>query len=580
VIDLKSRGNAVPNSGVANRIDEEKLSAPDEASVRTQLARIAKSRDFDVTDRTRKFLAYVVEEALAGRGDRIKAYSIATDVFGRDASFDAHSDPIVRVEAGHLRRALEHFYLTAGKTDSVVISVPKGSYAPVFESHRPEFLVAPPEKVSLWRRVLPIIIVAAASLAVVAWVSVERMRSVGSPNPDIPRLLVKPFDDLTKSASSQTITRGLTQEIIGQIAKFKDIVTVEGGSGENDLRASAAPGIRYALVGGVNIGEDTIRLQAHVLNLADGAVLWANNYDGDLRASKVVEIENDIARQVATALGQPYGVIFQADVAQRPRNPPDDWQAYACTLSYYAYRVNLDPKIHPVVRKCLEEAVSRFPTFATGWALLSQTYIDEIRFRFAADLLSSPSSIDRALAAARRAVELDPDNVRALEAEMFSLYFHGDIEAALRVGEQALRVNPNDTELIGEYGYRLALSGNWERGCALMNEARERNPGPLSYYESGLALCSYFRGDYREAAMWIKKRPTPENPNYHLIAAVIYGEGGETEDAYRERDWLTAHAPNLLANIRPELARRIARKEDIDRLIGSMRKAGLPLSDK
>jgi tetratricopeptide (TPR) repeat protein len=163
---------------------------------------------------------------------------------------------------------------------------------------------------------------------------------------------------------------------------------------------------------------------------------------------------------------------------------------------------------------------------------------------------------------------------------MFSLYFHGDIEAALRVGEQALRVNPNDTELIGEYGYRLALSGNWERGCALMNEARERNPGPLSYYESGLALCSYFRGDYREAAMWIKKRPTPENPNYHLIAAVIYGEGGETEDAYRERDWLTAHAPNLLANIRPELAMRIARKEDIDRLIGSMRKAGLPLSDK
>ena len=45
-----------------------------------------------------------------------------------------------------------------------------------------------------------------------------------------------------------------------------------------------------------------------------------------------------------------------------------------------------------------------------------------------------------------------------------------------------------------------------------MNDARERNPGPLGYYESGLALCSYFRGDYREAAMWINKRPTPENP--------------------------------------------------------------------
>ncbi|OWV98058.1 hypothetical protein ATY79_22180 [Rhizobium sp. R693] len=90
---------------------------PDAAEVRDQLRRIMESPDFDATDRTRRFLAYIVEETLAGRSERIKAYAIATQVFGRDATFDAHSDPIVRIEAGHLRRTLDRFYLTAGASE-------------------------------------------------------------------------------------------------------------------------------------------------------------------------------------------------------------------------------------------------------------------------------------------------------------------------------------------------------------------------------------------------------------------------------------------------------------------------------
>jgi hypothetical protein len=61
-----------------------------------QLARILGSEDFEATDRERRFLGYVVEEALAGRGSRIKAYSIAVEVFGRNAAFDPQNDPIVR----------------------------------------------------------------------------------------------------------------------------------------------------------------------------------------------------------------------------------------------------------------------------------------------------------------------------------------------------------------------------------------------------------------------------------------------------------------------------------------------------
>jgi tetratricopeptide (TPR) repeat protein len=79
---------------------------------------------------------------------------------------------------------------------------------------------------------------------------------------------------------------------------------------------------------------------------------------------------------------------------------------------------------------------------------------------------------------------------------MFALYFHGDLQAALKFGEQALALNPNNTKLMGEYGYRLAASGDRARGCELLAQARERNPRPRGYYESGAALCAYFRADF------------------------------------------------------------------------------------
>jgi hypothetical protein len=109
-----------------------------------QLARILDSEDFEATDRERRFFGYVVEETLAGRGGRIKAYSIAVEVFGRNASFDPQNDPIVRINAGHLRRSLERYYLTAGRTDPVLITIPKGGYVPNFEARPYEAAEVPP----------------------------------------------------------------------------------------------------------------------------------------------------------------------------------------------------------------------------------------------------------------------------------------------------------------------------------------------------------------------------------------------------------------------------------------------------
>lgn len=102
------------------------------AAVRDQLARLTASAAFQRAPRLRRFLGYCVERMLAGEGERLKEYSLGVDVFDRGPAFDPKVDPIVRVDARRLRKALADYYAGAGATDPVEIALPTGSYQPVF----------------------------------------------------------------------------------------------------------------------------------------------------------------------------------------------------------------------------------------------------------------------------------------------------------------------------------------------------------------------------------------------------------------------------------------------------------------
>ena len=92
--------------------------------IRAQLYRILEHPEFKATARMREFLQFVVEQSLAGHARRLKGFTIAKEVFGRDESFDAAHDPVVRIQAGRLRRAIERYYLVAGGNDPIQIDIP------------------------------------------------------------------------------------------------------------------------------------------------------------------------------------------------------------------------------------------------------------------------------------------------------------------------------------------------------------------------------------------------------------------------------------------------------------------------
>jgi Tol biopolymer transport system component len=110
------------------------MPAPDASTVRAELDRILASPAFAKSPRMTRFLKFVVEETLAGNSDRIKESIVAIEVFDKTPQFDPQSDSTVRTEAGKLRSRLSRYYETHGQNGAVVISIPKGTYVPIFEN--------------------------------------------------------------------------------------------------------------------------------------------------------------------------------------------------------------------------------------------------------------------------------------------------------------------------------------------------------------------------------------------------------------------------------------------------------------
>ena len=575
------------------------LPPPTPEAIRTQLGCILASPEFQLPERGRAFLRYVVEESLAGRARRIKAYSIAVEVFGRDEGITP-DDPVVRIEAARLRRALERYYLVAGQRDPIRIDIPKGSYVPVFTSCAPVLIESNPVEGALqpefWIPPLPLgpkaqwFIPAALAVFVTIvgigyWIFDRSTSQSSLPKataPEAPTLLIIPFADLGEGAESKLYALGLTEELLNELPRFKELKvfgreTSEAISPQADASSIQKElGTRYLLAGGVRVSGGRVRVDARLVETKTGQILWSRTYNKNLRSRDLIAIQSEVAGKVASAVAQPYGVIFSADFTHSQQLPPDDLDAYLCTLRFYAYRADLRADEHAAARNCLETTVARFPTFATAWAMLSIAYLDEDRFLF--NLRTGSSlPLTRALEAARRAVKLDPENARAQQALMLALFFNRQLTESLRVGEEALAQNPNDTELMSEFAIRVAFSGQWRRGEQLLEEALARNPGNSDYYHGALALTAHMQENYQKALSELRQADLQAFPLFHLVGAVIFAELNMGAEATREVETFNRLRPDFPPNVKAELAKRNIPPEDQVRIIAEMRKLSLPV---
>ncbi len=284
-------------------------------AVREQLERVITSQDFDASGRNHRFLQYVVEETLAGRGEHIKAYSIATSaVFGRDSTFDALSDPIVRIEASRLRRSLERYYLTTGKHDPIRIEIPKGAYVPTF---RPGYAgsAAPLDDApghdgqedAILARHTPFATGCSSAAAVL---------STG------PAIFVASFDNDGADSKDDAFVRGFTRELIVALTRFGNLAvfgpeTIVRHNDIIDPRASAREQpIDFVVAGGVTVSAKRLYVAVSLADAQTGKVLWADTFVRDVTGDGPFQIRDFVAQQVVQALTQSDGVVFRGQSRQ------------------------------------------------------------------------------------------------------------------------------------------------------------------------------------------------------------------------------------------------------------------------
>ena len=573
---------------------------PAPAEVRAYLHALLGRGEFDASERNRRFLSYVVDETLEGRADRIKAYNIALAAFDRTEDFDPLTDPIVRIEASRLRRSLEHYYLTAGKADPIRIGIPKGSYAATFSHHYDE-LDAPeggPSAHSVVRPVVPepsptkqrgrlALALALAALLVLLGVGglfilTDREQRTQAAGVGGPSILVLPFEDTGGDVTRSYIARGLTYEVIGHLTRYNDLFVFgsqtsfnfDGASGTSPAQTAIKPD--FILTGSVQASNDKIRVSAILEDGETKQYLWSSSIERDLTTPDLSQIQSEIAEQVAAAIARPYGIVFEHSAQKISSKPAESLIAYECVVRFRQYWRSYSDHDFNGVRTCLENTVANEPSYPEGYSSLALLYVDAYRFRFGQsepDLASDP--LARALDLANRALELDPDLPDGYLARSMALWFRHDVEGSIDAARHGLALDPHNTDLLADLGFRYALFAKWDAAMPLVEDAFARNPGAPNLYHLVTFLHAYMAGDYKAALQAAVKIQTPDVVYGSIARAMAYAQLGDSVKASREAAEILRIYPDYNEQVTDDLAKQNIDPSIARAIMDGLAKAGL-----
>jgi adenylate cyclase len=486
---------------------------------------------------------------LAGQGERLKGYTVGIEVFGRPPDFDAQADPLVRVEAGRLRRRLVEYYANEGAANPVRIDLPRGSYSIVSTYSAPKDAAvsaasaqSPPELENepppvhaaarnrrRWRPIRSLVVVAALSAGAAVILFQQReattvQRVTATPIPGSPPIVVLPFEMLGGSTDATELAAALTEEIFLVLGGPEALVVPAVPS----VTPAAAPS-GYVLSGSVRELEGQVRITARIVRADAGTQVWSAAYDEPAGALRSADGQRRIARLVAMA-AEPYGPIFEAEVERMHALSASEPTTRDCLLRYYEYRRSFGAREHAAAFKCFEIATKRQPDSVEAWAGLSLLASDSWAHGFAG-LAGSAATLERASESARRAMDIDGENLHANLALVAAQYFSG---AEFRdVAERALHTWPEHAELTGYLGGLFILSGDTERGDALVAEAIEWTTKVPSGYYATRSLAA-LRGQRFDDALALALRiDAPDWTLGHFIVAATGALGGRNDLASR-----------------------------------------------
>jgi TolB-like protein len=393
-----------------------------------------------------------------------------------------------------------------------------------------------------------------------------------------PAVIVLPFEALSTDDDDHFLASGVTQELITDLMRF-DGFRLYSVPASFRQEVSADPtdlgqdlGVDYVVKGTVRSDETTLRVGAQLFEAQTGEVLWGETYDRHLMPGDRLEIQSEVAANVATVLGQRYGVV-NADMAVRFANGAlPSMPSYACVLRAYEYHRTLRTDEHGPVLACLNDAVRRDAGYAEAWAMLAWLHLNAALFSLVPEA-EAPQELDRALSFASEAVAADEGSVGALQA-LAAVNFHlGRFDEFERLERKALALNPNDPDTLAQLGWRLAVRGRWDEGLGYAQRAIDRTISPPGWYFAVVIMHLYLEGRHAEMLAYARRYATEYTTGSSLLA-IAEAAAGNRQAARRA---LAKWADESPASARDPAAffRRLGANDGlVDALVAGLRNAG------
>lgn len=507
--------------------------------VLVELEAILASPEFQRAPVMRRLLSFLVRTTLAGRGEDLKAYSVAVDGLGRDPDFDAQTDSYPRVQVARLRKMLEIYYASAEPQDDIRFAVRPGGYRVHFESKaggakfsesRPEeepgpapndYEAAPlPEKRRARSRevVVAAIIVMAMVLAAL-WHWGRAHNAMINPVP------VLALEQTRAAGNAEASVLARRVDAVLDVALHRSWVAevIQAGDQSNLHRQPD-----YRLAAQVNAGDGYAgrRLFLTLWDARKGNQIWSEMITLPEQEDTIIPV----LRQPIGALMGSFGAIA---TDQRSRLTGNTRTTYECLLDADRYMRERDPQLRAGVIDCLSDALARDPGNANILAAASFLEYDYAVGR------GTPAAHARGAELARRAVEANAYSAEAHLADARAAMIGGECVRGREIARRVVELNPYSAENIGLLGFLLYQCGDPE-GLVLLKEARSLNSELPTFYFVAEMLALVESGHRDEALQLSQRIRRPGGgmaAQYDIVRTIASAARGDIPDArkYWER---------------------------------------------
>ena len=312
------------------------ISGAAQENVRQQLRRVLSSKSFRQVTRLQKFLGFIVEETLSGRGDKLKEFPIGVEAFDKDPSFDPRMDPLVRVQARRLRSRLDRYYREEGQKDEILIELPKGGYEPIFQER---------ERTTKSRTILSVL---------------TRQNTI----------LVRQYEDDSSDHDLGYFCNGLRHEIIRsllELAGIRVLTITECDRAPSDFRGKANGPL--ILGGSVRKSRHCLRIMSHLIDSQTNYYLWSEFVDAD--EEDVLSAHEEVSRRIVERLR---AELSGAGTSMLSRKTTESVNAYNL---YRRGRFHLEQRTEQGLMKaleCFDKCIKEEPHYAAAYSGLADAH--------------------------------------------------------------------------------------------------------------------------------------------------------------------------------------------------------------